>query len=118
RAKVIASFPYVPLPFTDNPLVGAGFWTARMTAIKVLGRYFQLLLWPARLSFDYSYNAIPLFGWKLSDWEDWKAVFALIACGAAVVAAFWSWRRRKLVFFSIAFFFITLSPVTNLLILI
>jgi tetratricopeptide (TPR) repeat protein len=118
RAKMIASAPYVPVPFTDNPLVGAGFWTARMTAVKVLGRYFQLLVWPARLSFDYSYNAIPLFGWKWSDWEDWKAGFALIACGAAVGAAFWSWRRSKLVFFSIAFFFVTLAPVTNLLILI
>ena len=118
RAQVIASAPYVPVPFTDNPLVEAGFWTARMTAVKVLGRYLQLLVWPARLSFDYSYNAIPLFGWRLSDWEDWKAVLALIACGAAVVAALWSWRPHKLVFFSIAFFFATLSPVSNLLILI
>jgi tetratricopeptide (TPR) repeat protein len=118
RAQVIASGPYVSVPFTDNPLVGAGFWTARMTAVKVLGRYFQLLVWPARLSFDYSYNAIPLFGWKLSDWEDWKAVFALIACGAVAVAAILSWRRRKLVFFSIGFFFATLSPASNLLILI
>ena len=50
-----------------------------MTAVKVIGRYFQLLVWPARLSVDYSYNAIPLFGWKLSEWEDWKAVFALIS---------------------------------------
>jgi tetratricopeptide (TPR) repeat protein len=118
RAQVIASAPYVPVPFTDNPLFGAGFWTARMTAVKVLGRYFQLLVWPAHMSFDYSYNAIPLFGWKLSDWEDWKTVFALIVCGAIVVAAILSWRRHKLVFFSIAFFFATLSPASNLLILI
>jgi protein O-mannosyl-transferase len=118
RAQVIASAPYEPVPFTDNPLVGAGFWTARLTAVKVLGRYFQLLVWPARLSFDYSYNAIPLFGWKLSDWEDWKTVAALIACVALAAAAIVSWRRYKLVFFSIAFFFATLSPASNLLILI
>src|SRR5262249_39452894 len=54
RAQVVAHAPYVPVPFTDNPPVDAGFWTARMTAVKVLGRYFQLLIWPARLSFDYS----------------------------------------------------------------
>jgi protein O-mannosyl-transferase len=118
RAHVIASGPYEAVPFTDNPLVGADFWTARMTAVKVLGRYFQLLVWPARLSFDYSYNAIPLFGWKWNDWEDWKAVFALVACSAAAVAAILSWRRRKLVFFSITFFFATLSPASNLLLLI
>ena len=118
RAHVIANAPYVPVPFVDNPLVGASFWTARLTAVKVIGRYFQLLVWPARLSFDYSYNAIPLFGWKLSRWEDWKAVFSLIACAAAVVAAILSLRRNKLVFFSIAFFFATLSPASNLIILI
>jgi tetratricopeptide (TPR) repeat protein len=118
RAQVIASAPFVLLPFTDNPLIGAGFWTARITAVKVIGRYFQLLVWPARLSFDYSYNAIPLFGWKLSGWEDWQAVLALIACGAAAVAAVLAWRRSKLVFFGIAFFFITLAPASNLVILI
>jgi tetratricopeptide (TPR) repeat protein len=118
RAQVIASAPFVLLPFTDNPLIGAGFWTARMTAVKVIGRYFQLLVWPARLSFDYSYNAIPLFGWKLSGWEDWKAVFALVTCSAAAVAALIAWRRNKPVFFAIAFFFITLAPASNLVILI
>ena len=118
RALVIANAPFVPLPFIDNPLIGAGFWTARITAVKVIGRYFQLLVWPARLSFDYSYNAIPLFGWKLSGWEDWKAVFALIACSAAAVAAIFAWRRNKSVFFGIAFFFIALAPASNLVILI
>jgi tetratricopeptide (TPR) repeat protein len=118
RARVIASAPFVLLPFTDNPLTGVGFWTARMTAVKVIGRYFQLLVWPAGLSFDYSYNAIPLFGWKLSGWEDWKAVFALVACSAAAVAALVAWRRNKPVFFAIAFFFITLAPASNMVILI
>ena len=118
RARVIANAPYVPVPFADNPLVGAGFWTARMTAVKVIGRYFHLLVWPARLSFDYSYNEIPLFGWRLTGWEDWKAIFALIACGAAAVAAVAAWRRCKIVFFFIAFFFVALSPASNLLLLI
>jgi tetratricopeptide (TPR) repeat protein len=116
RARIIANAPYVAVSFVDNPLTGAGFWTARMTAIKVIGGYFQLLLWPARLSFDYSFNAIPLFGWKLSAWEDWKAIFALIACLAAAGAVLVSWRRSKLLFFSILFFFVTLSPVSNLLV--
>ena len=112
RALVLARVPYVPPAFTDNPLTGAGFWTARMTAVKVIGAYFRLLLWPAPLSFDYSYNAIKLF-----TWVDWSAILALVVCVAAVVLAVVSWRRRKPVFFSIAFFFIALSPVSNLVIL-
>ena len=61
RANVLGSVPVTAFPFGDNPLVGADFWTARMTAVKVIGRYLTLLAWPAQLSFDYSFNEIPLF---------------------------------------------------------
>jgi tetratricopeptide (TPR) repeat protein len=105
-------------PFCENPLLGAGFWTARITAIKVIGRYFGLLMWPARMSWDYAYNEVPLFGWGLGNWEDWKAVAALLGCIAAAVAAIRSWQGRKPVFFAVAFFFATLSPTSNLVILI
>ena len=111
RARVLASSPLLGTQFADNPLLGAGFWTARMTAIKVIGKYFLLWLWPASLSYDYSYNQIPLF-----QWNDWQAILSLIACAAAVVAAVWSFRRHKPVFFAVAFFFVTLSPVSNLVI--
>jgi hypothetical protein len=116
RARVLANTPYAPFPFTDNPLIGAGFWTARFTAVKVIGAYFQLLLWPARLSADYSYNDIRLFTGRLSNWEDWKAIMALIACTTAGAIAIGSWRRNKPVFFSVAFFFATLAPTSNLII--
>ncbi len=54
------------IPFADNPLANAGFWTARLTAVKVVGKFLWLFLWPARLSADYSYNAVPLFGEPLT----------------------------------------------------
>ncbi|MGA2723683.1 MAG: hypothetical protein ABSG79_14895 [Bryobacteraceae bacterium] len=118
RFQVLANASYQATAFCENPLLGAGFWTARITAVKVIGRYFGLLVWPARLSWDYSYNEIPLFGWGLGNWEDWKAIAALLGCAAAAVVAIRSWRSRKPVFFAIAFFFATLSPASNLLILI
>ena len=106
-------------PFGDNPLVGAGFWTARLTAVKVIGRYFGLLLWPARLSFDYSYNENPLFGWGLTRWEDLEGHRRpdRLCCSRRCVALR-SFRRNKPVFFSIGFFFATLAPTSNLVILI
>ncbi len=70
------------IDFADNPLVAAGFWTARLTAVKVVGKFLWLFLWPAHLSADYSYNAVPLFGWRLSSWEDAKALIALAVCWA------------------------------------
>jgi tetratricopeptide (TPR) repeat protein len=104
--------------FGDNPLMSAGFWTARLTAIKVIGKYLWLFLWPARLSADYSYNAVPLFGWHLADWEDAKALIALAVClGAALLAVRW-YRTRKPLFFFLAFFFVALAPTSNLVVLI
>ena len=116
RANVLGGVPTTAFPFGDNPLVGADFWTARMTAIKVIGRYLALLAWPAQFSFDYSFNEIPLFGWRLTNWEDLKAILSLLVCLGGAAAAIVYWRRRKPVFFGIAFFFATLSPTSNLVI--
>ena len=116
RAQVLGGVAATAFPFGDNPLMGADFWTARMTAVKVIGRYLALLAWPAGLSFDYSYNENPLFGWGLTSWEDVKAILSLLVCLAGVAGTIVCWRRRKPVFFAIAFFFATLSPVSNLVI--
>jgi tetratricopeptide (TPR) repeat protein len=113
RAQVLARLPAGLVPFGDNPLVGADFWTARLTAIKVIGKYLWLLLWPTRLSCDYSYNQIPLF-----TWGDWKTLAAVAACAALAAVAIACYRRSKPVFFFIAFFFAALAPTSNLAILI
>jgi tetratricopeptide (TPR) repeat protein len=108
----------IPARLLDNPLTNAGFWTARLTAIKVIGKYVWLFIWPARLSADYSYNAVPLFGWQPVEWEDAKTLIALALClGAALLAVRW-YRTRKPLFFFLAFFFVALAPTSNLAILI
>jgi len=108
--------------FADNPLVNAGFWTARLTAVKIIGKFLWLFLWPARLSADYSYNAVPLFGWRMSNWEDAKALIALAVClGAALLVvslAVCGHRTGKPLLFFLAFFFIALSPTSNLIVFI
>jgi tetratricopeptide (TPR) repeat protein len=113
------AFPmHILARFGDNPLMGAGFWTARLTAVKVIGKYLWLFVWPARLSADYSYNAVPLFGWQPAEWEDAKALIALALClGAALLAVRW-YRTRKPLFFFLVFFFVALAPTSNLAILI
>jgi hypothetical protein len=118
RSLVLSSHPVAVVAFADNPLAGAGFWPARLTAVKVLGKYLWLLVWPGRLSCDYSYNQIPLVTGRFHNWEDWKAILALAACAAAAAVAVVSYRRSKPVFFFVAFFFATLAPTANLAILI
>jgi tetratricopeptide (TPR) repeat protein len=102
--------------------VSAGFWTTRLTAVKVIGKYLWLFVWPARLSADYTYNSIPLFDWRVWNWEDAKALIALAVClGAALLAVLLAvrWRRtgRPLLFF-LVFFFVALSPTSNLIVLV
>jgi protein O-mannosyl-transferase len=102
-------------PFVDNPLVGADFWTARITAIKVIGKYFWLLLWPRMLSCDYSYNQVPIVNWSFRTWEDKQALVALAVIIFVFVIAILSYRRNKPVFFFVLFFFGTLLPSSNLM---
>jgi protein O-mannosyl-transferase len=97
----------------ENPLVSAGFWTARLTAVKVIGKYLWLFVWPARLSADYSYNAVPLSGW-----HDAGAFLALaVLLGAAVLAVRWRRKTAPLLFF-LVFFLAALSPTSNVIVLI
>ena len=102
------------LPFVDNPLIGTDFWTARMTAIKVVGKYFWLLLWPQELSCDYSFNQIPFVNWSFSSWEDVKALIGLASVIIIILVAIRNYHRNKAVFFFVLFFFGTLLPTSNL----
>ena len=70
------------IPFVDNPLVAADFWTARLTAMKVLARYLGLLVWPA--SFRRTIPT-PRFRWRMAPLSDWIAWIALAAVVAAVI---------------------------------
>ena len=104
------------LPWVDNPLAmpSVSFWTARITAIKVIGKYFWLLLWPQQLSCDYSYNQIPIVNWHFTAWEDWKAIIALVSVVVVLLVAIRNYHRNKPLFFFVFFFFGTLLPTSNL----
>jgi tetratricopeptide (TPR) repeat protein len=109
RSVVLAGSPPAELPYTDNPIAGADYWTGRLTALKAIGKYLLLAIWPAKLSSDYSYPAIPLARGSTEDWIAWIAV----AAAAAGIALLYRWNRGA--FFWAAFAAITLAPVSNLL---
>ena len=97
--------------FTDNPVAFTGLWEGRLTAVKVIGRYLLLLIWPARLSCDYSFNEVPLSGWG-----DFGALLALGVCAAAIALVFQRRQRHRVLFFFTIFFFVALLPSSNLLV--
>ena len=111
------SHTHMEIIFIQNPMATAGFWTARLTAVKVIGKLVGLFVWPARLSADYSFNAVPLFGWRL-DWEDAATLVALALCLAAALAAVaWRHSHRRASFF-IGFFFVAIAPTANVVMII
>jgi len=121
RARMIAALYETDagsFAFVQNPLISADFWTARMTAVKVIGKYIGIWLWPARLSCDYSYNQVPLFDWRLRNGEGALVLAAIAGCAAAVAGAAVWYRSKPALFFFIAFFFVTLVPTSNLFLLI
>jgi len=109
RSAVLAPVTPMPFPFADNPLAGASYFTARLTALKVMARYLGLLIWPAALSCDYSYAEIPLARGAYQDWISWAVVAALLA--AAIVL----YRRNRTAFFLAGFAFLAFLPASNLL---
>jgi protein O-mannosyl-transferase len=109
RTAVLNAAPAAEFPYVDNPIVGAGFPHGPLTAVAVMARYLWLLVWPARLSADYSYAQVPLAIGRAGDWIAWIAV-ALVSAILAV-----SFRRHRLTFFFGAFAFVTFLPASNLL---
>ena len=114
RVLVFAHGGPMESPFLDNPIRGAGFLSGRLTAIKVIGKYLGLLLWPASQSCDYSYNQIPLVNPRMARAEDWEALVALGAISLLAATGVALFRCRHTGFFFLAFSALTLLPVSNL----
>jgi protein O-mannosyl-transferase len=117
---VIAGNAIAPL---DNPMVpisvmplgdrlGATTSQALMTPFAVILEYVRLLIWPARLSPDYSYNQIPLVT-SVLDLRFLSGVALAIACVCGIVLL---WRRSPVAAFGLAFAAATFSIVSNLVI--
>jgi tetratricopeptide (TPR) repeat protein len=110
QRSVVAPPGLPPEPFVDNPISGSSFWTGRLTALAVVGRYLWLTFWPATLSADYSHAQIPLATGTAQEWMAWLTVSA-----ALCIAVFLVLRSYRLAFFAAGFAFLTLLPGANLL---
>lgn len=98
----------------DNSLVAAGTFLEReATAFSMMGRYLLLLVFPHPLSYDYSYNEIPIVSFASA-----KAFVPFLVCAALALFAIRELKKKSLVSFGILFFFITISMTSNLIILI
>ena len=107
----------------DNPLValatmplgdrmGATAGQAVMTAFAVVAEYARLLVWPLRLSPDYSFNQIPIVATVL----DARFIVGIALVVAYVGGAIGLRRRSPLAAFGLIFLAVTFFLVSNLVI--
>ena len=103
------------VPITTDPFggrMGATAAEAVMTAFAVVAEYARLLVWPARLSPDYSYNQIPLVTSAL----DGRFLAGVAVVAVCLVSVAVLWRRNRVAAFGLAFLALTFSIVSNFLI--
>ncbi len=73
-------------------------------------RYFKLLIWPRQLAALYDFSVIPL----TSSLTPMVALSIVIIAGLLAIGVWCLWHQR-LASFAILFFFVTISPVSNLI---
>jgi tetratricopeptide (TPR) repeat protein len=109
RWEVFRQLPSPPVNVVDNPLLAAGFWGSRLTAIKVAVAELWLLACPLHLAADRSYHEIPISG--AGDPMAWLAV----ALGAALLAVvILRYRKDPVLFWSTGFLIVAWFPTSNL----
>ncbi len=113
RALVLESSR--PSDFTthlNNPMIELPLVWQVVNALQVMFRYLWLLLFPLHLSYDYSFNQIPLITSFASPWG-----YIVVALSAA---SLWGvirlQRSSKPAFFAVGFALVTFSIVSNLVV--
>lgn len=99
----------------NNPLIDQPLDHQLLTAAGLFCKYIGLVLVPARLSVDYSYNAIPVITSPLAP----EALAGLVmGVAGLLLCAGALWRSWPRVFLGLAFFFISYAAVSQTLVLI
>lgn len=104
--------------YEHSPLVNAAYATTdfisqRATALRTLLNYERLLVLPHPLSYNYDYAHTAL--------QSLTSPLVLISIVIQIVAvgyAFFQFRKKHLLSFSILFFFLTMAPIANIFIII
>ncbi len=94
----------------NNPLYGATSIEKAATIIYTIGVYFKLLVFPISFSCDYDYNQIPI-----KAFSDIGVLMSSVLIVFLVVMLIINLSKNKILSYSILFFGITFSLVSNIL---
>lgn len=97
---------------TENFLVAINSFSERLgTVLFIQLKYFTLLVLPIPLSYDYSYNQIPIV-----TLANFQAIIGLLLFVGMAIYAIINVKRKDIFSFCILFYFITISVTSNLII--
>jgi len=112
RTVVMGGIQPPAYPFLRNPLEYAEGWVWGLSVVKLAGQYLWLSVWPATLSVDYSYNAIPL----ATGVGEAGVLWGVGAWGGLLALGVWGWRRDRRLTWAVGLTGVTFAPVANVLI--
>lgn len=95
----------------NNPFYGMTKGEKTATIFYTLLLYLKLLIYPHPLTHDYYPYHIPIM-----HWSDWRPILSLVVYVALIAVLIKGWKRKTTWTYSIAFYLITLSIVSNLFI--
>jgi tetratricopeptide (TPR) repeat protein len=109
RYSVLGGFTPLYINPSSNPLVRANVVARLLTATFVFAKYLWLLICPAQLSADYSYDQIPLVEGLVS----WRALLSLCVLGALLAGIALAARRARILLFCGLMFLLSFLIVSN-----
>lgn len=100
------------LDVINNTLYAAGSQAEKLsTALYILSKYVWLLFVPVNLSWDYSYNQIPIIGPG-----DIKAIWSFLLFSGMGAYIIWGLKRKDIFAYCMFFFAATISAVSNIVV--
>jgi tetratricopeptide (TPR) repeat protein len=112
RVAVLGGFQPDRYPFSENPLEHLAGSTWLLSVIKMAGHYLWLTLWPAVLSVDYSYDALPMATTAF----DAGVLWSVLAWSSLLGTGLWGWRRDRRITAAVGLTALPFLPVANLLV--
>lgn len=97
------------LKIVDNTYVPFSFGEKAATIMYTLGKYILLLIFPHPLTHDYYPRHIDIMSFS-----NWQVILSAVVYLALGIYAVLNFKKKDLVSFSILYFFITLSIVSNI----
>ncbi len=107
----VSAVKQVGIPVVVTLFKAAPLQTRVLTMSLAVLRYLKLMVWPRDLIALYDFSVIPL-----TTTLSFSVVFALMLILLLLAVALWQFRTRPLLSFAILFFFMTISPVSNIVV--